>query len=125
MIFLVEDDDATRDAISMLLECESLPVKGFSSCDALCAAVDPLEADCLVLDVQVRGTTGLEFLERLRTQGTTLPVILMTGRIFADLRDRATAASAAVLLEKPFKGNDLVEAVTHALAAHKTSAAVH
>jgi two-component system, LuxR family, response regulator FixJ len=123
MIFVVDDDAATRDSISLLLECEALTVEAFSSCDALCRAADPQAAECLILDVHMRGTTGLELLEKLRSLGATLPIILMTGGLTADIHDRAIAAAATAVVEKPFGGNDLVEAVTSALTAHKSPGA--
>lgn len=116
MIFLAEDDDATRDAICLLLECESLPVGAFASCDALCAAVDPALADLLILDVQMPGTSGIELLERLRCRDGAPPVILMTGDASDRLRARAAAAGAYAFLEKPFRGNELVRLVIDALA---------
>jgi FixJ family two-component response regulator len=115
MILLAEDDDATRDAILLLLECESLPVKGFASCDALCAAADPMQAECLILDVHMQGMTGLELLEKVKQNGGGPPVVLMTGHLTPQIGARAKAAGAAAVLEKPFHGNELIEAVTQAL----------
>lgn len=117
MIFLVEDDDAARDAISMLLECEMLPVRAFASCEALRQAADPSTADCLVLDVHMQGMTGLELLEAVHEHDPDLPVILMTGRLTSTIEDRAAAAGAFAVLEKPFNGKKLIETVTRALAA--------
>ncbi len=117
MICLADDDDATLDAISLLLECEALPVSAFASCDALCAAVDPATADLLILDIQMPGVSGLELLQRLRHKERVPPVILMTGDPSAKVRALAAAAGAFALLEKPFRGNDLVALVKGALAA--------
>lgn len=114
MIFLVDDDDAIRDAIQLLLECESYAVRAFPSCDALTAAVDPVEAQCLILDHQMKGTTGLQLCERLHGRR---PVILMTGQPSPELRARAAAAGAFAFLEKPFHGNELLEIVSRALDA--------
>lgn len=122
MIFLAEDDDATRDAICMMLECEALSVRGFPSCEALCAAVDPAAADCLILDVHMDGATGLELLERLAADGIVPPVILITGRPTTDVLDRAAAAGAFAVLDKPFRGEDLVEMVVRAIASGDPSA---
>lgn len=116
MIFLVEDDQATRDAICLMLDCELLPVCGFASCDALCAAVDPASADLLILDIQMLGMSGLELLERVRRRNDPPPVILMTGNSTDQIRSRAIAAGAYAFLEKPFRGNDLVGLVAGALA---------
>jgi FixJ family two-component response regulator len=117
MIFLVEDDEATRDAICLLLECEALIAAGFPSCDALCAAVDPASADLLILDIQITGSSAVELLERLRHRDAAPPVILMTGDPTAKVYDSAAAVGAFGILEKPFCGSDLVNLVNRALAA--------
>lgn len=120
MILLAEDDTATRDAISLLLECEALPVRGFASCEALCAAVDPTSAHLLILDVQMPGMSGLELLERLRDGRDIPPVILMTGDPTGTVRSRAAAAGVFSFLEKPFRGDELVALVNRALASSGT-----
>ena len=114
-IYLAEDDDATRTAIGLMLECEGLPVTGFASCDALCAAVDPASADLLILDIQMPGMSGLELLERLRGGQHAPPVILMTGNPTSHVRSRAASAGAIACLEKPFQGDELVDLVKRAL----------
>ncbi|HUK61314.1 MAG TPA: response regulator [Stellaceae bacterium] len=116
MIYLVDDDDATRNAIAMLFDCEQIPVTAFPSCDHLLRTVDPKTADCLVLDIQMPGTTGLDLLERLKITPISLPVIMMTGSLTPQIKARAEAAGAFALLEKPFNGNELLEAVKLALA---------
>jgi FixJ family two-component response regulator len=116
MIFLVEDDAATRDAICLLLECEGLAAAAFRSCDALCAAVDPASADLLILDIEITDMSGLELLERLRHRDAAPPVILMADDPTAKVHDRAAAAGAFGTLEKPFCGSDLVGLVNRALA---------
>jgi len=119
MIFVADDDDATRDAICLLLECEALAVHCFASCEALCAAADPLSAELLILDVQMPGISGLDLLEGLRSRPGAPPVILMTGDPTTDLLARAAAAGAYAILEKPFRGDALVELVKSATAGDK------
>ena len=114
MIFLVEYDDDTRSAISLLLECEALSFRAFSSYDEL-RQVELRDADCLILDVSPRGVTGLEFSEQLRKQNRALPVILLSGQVTAAIENHAAAAGAFVL-EKPFSGSELVETVRRAIA---------
>jgi len=80
MIILIDDDDATRDALRLLLECEGLlPVRDFASCEAFLAAEELAHPDCVILDIHMPGMTGLELLERLRARGANIPAILMTG----------------------------------------------
>lgn len=117
MIFLVEDDDATRDAICLLLECEALEVREFASCDLLVATADPRAAELLILDVQMKGTSGIEFLERLRSVDGAPACILMTGQPTPELRSRSARAGAFALLEKPFHGDELIATIRQALAS--------
>ena len=115
MIGLVDDDDATRDAIRFLLECEALSVRDFPSCAAHLEMAACDEADCLILDIHMPGMSGLELLEQLRAEGATMPIILMTGRPTPAIERRAAAAGAVAVLEKPFRGNHLVDIVRRAL----------
>jgi FixJ family two-component response regulator len=111
MIVLIEDDDATRDSLRLLLECEGLSVREFASCKDFLAAERAADPGCLILDIRMPGMTGLDLLEQVRARGATVPAILMTGSPSSSISRRAAAAGALALLEKPFQGSDLVELV--------------
>jgi len=111
MIFIVEDDEATRDSLCLLFECEGLACRGFASASAFLAAKP-------VLDVNMAGMDGLALLERLRASGVTTPAIMITGQASPAVLRRATAAGAVALLEKPFDSASLVDRV-NGLLAHK------
>jgi FixJ family two-component response regulator len=119
MIFLVEDDDETRNAICLLLDCEAIPVRAFPSCDALLKTVDFRTADCLILDVHMNGMTGLDLLEHVRKVDRDVPVIMMTGGLSENIKRRTVAAAAFAVLEKPFNGNELIDTIQLALAEAK------
>ena len=81
-------------------------------------------ADCLILDVHMKGMTGLELLERMQEEGDNPPVIVMTGRPTASIHDRAAAAGAFACAREPFSGAQLVETVLSAIAAKNGPAGV-
>jgi two-component system, LuxR family, response regulator FixJ len=111
MIILIDDDDATRDSVRLLLECEGLLVRDFASCAEFLAAEGTAHPDCLILDIHMPGITGIEFLERLRARGASVPAILMTGDPTPEIGKRAAAADVVAVLEKPFQGSELVDLV--------------
>ena len=115
MIVVVEDDGASRDSLRLLLECEAFSVRDFPSCAAFLAEPAPDDIHCLILDVHMPGMNGLELLERLRTQGASVPIILMTGHSTPAIFERARAAGAFAVIEKPFRDNELINAVRLAL----------
>ena len=79
-VFVVDDDDAVRDSLRLLLKSAGIPCEVFASAQEFLSAYDPAQPGCLVLDVRMPGMGGLEFLESLRSAEQTreIPVILMT-----------------------------------------------
>lgn len=116
MIFLVEDDEATRDSLCLLFESEGLACRGFASGEAFLAAMPSLDNSCLVLDVNMDGIDGLTLLERLRSGGASVPAIIITGKPTPAVHKRAAAAGAVVVLEKPFDSGSLIDHVQTLLA---------
>jgi FixJ family two-component response regulator len=111
MIFVVEDDHATRDSLCLLLECEGFACRGFASSEAFLAANTPLDGGCLILDVHMDGMTGLDLLEQLRAAGKRVPAVVVTGQPSPATLKRATAAGAVAVLEKPFDSGALIDHV--------------
>jgi FixJ family two-component response regulator len=116
MILLVEDDEATRDSLCLLFECEGLVCRGFASAQAFLDEKPGLDDSCLVLDVNMAGMDGLALLEQLRAGGATVPAIMITGVPTPAILKRAAAAGAAAVLEKPFDSGKLIDHV-HSLLA--------
>ncbi len=110
-IVLIEDDDATRDSLRLLLECEGLPVCEFASCNDFLAAEGSADPRCLILDIHMTGMTGIELLQRLRARGTMVPAIFMTGNPNSAVKSRAATAGALAVFEKPFEASELVDMV--------------
>lgn len=108
---LVEDDDDVRTALGRLLRSMGHQVLAYASAEAFDA--DPGALDCLILDIRLPGATGVELRDRLRD--TRLPVVLITGESSPPEPDGA-AATAAPLLAKPFRDDDLIAAIERARA---------
>jgi FixJ family two-component response regulator len=115
MIFIIDDDEATRDSLRLLLECEGLPARDFGSVDSFLERHRPGAGDCLILDVNLPGTGGLDLLEALRRDRNPVPVVIITGRPTLSNRRRAAALGAVAMLEKPYAAEALLTAVGHAI----------
>ena len=85
--------------------------------DALLQDDMPRAADCLVCDIQMPVMSGIDLIETLASRGLSRPTILITGRVDAALRQRAQAAGAFLVLEKPFDGTQLIDAIDRAVEA--------
>jgi two-component system, LuxR family, response regulator FixJ len=115
MIFIIDDDSATRDSLWVLLDSAGLDARQFASAEAFLEARQTADKDCLVLDVHIPGMTGIELLEHLRLRGDRVPVIIITGRPNAAITARARAAGALAVLEKPFRPAEILELVRQTL----------
>jgi len=115
MIFIVDDDHATRDSLRLLLECEGFEAKEFASGRQFLDG-DPLgDGDCLILDVHMPGMSGFELVEKLRRRGDTVPVILISGRPDTAILNRARAAGVFAFIEKPYTAEEIIDAIRVAL----------
>jgi two-component system response regulator FixJ len=114
-VYVVDDDDASRDSLAFLLKSAKLPVKTFESADEFLSANVSLIGCCIVTDVRMPGTSGLELLKRLRKDGSSVPVIVMTGHGDVPLAVEAMKHGAADFLEKPFDDETMLVSVRGAL----------
>jgi two-component system response regulator FixJ len=115
--FIVDDDDAVRDSFRLLLEAHWITVADFESTAEFAAAYRPRPRACLILDLHLPGTSGLDYLAALGKDGPALPVIMVTGRGDDASRERAFALGAVAFLEKPVDNRELLSAITSALDA--------
>ena len=112
--YVVDDDDAVRDSMRVLLESYGMAVEDFrSACDFLKMGLRGITLSCLLLDLHMPGMGGVEVLERLRARGDRIPAIVITGKGDAVARSRVVDAGALDMLEKPVNE----EALAHAIAA--------
>jgi two-component system response regulator FixJ len=117
LVHVVDDDEAVRDSLSVLLESAGLSVRTYESATAFLEALPKIGAGCVLTDVQMPGLDGLALQRRLTALGIRLPVIVMTGHGDVPIAVESLKAGAADFLEKPFDDEQLLSAVQSALAA--------
>jgi len=117
LIFIVDDDDAVRDSLRLLLEAHGMVVEEFNSTAEFNAVPRRHPRACLILDLHLPGTGGLDYLASLGEDGPGLPVIIVTGRGDSASRARAAELGAVAFLEKPVDDRELLSAIGRALAA--------
>ncbi len=117
LIFIVDDDDAVRDSLRLLLESHGMIVEDFNSTAGFDAADRRHPRACLILDLHLPGTGGLDYLASLGEDGPGLPVIMVTGRGDGASRARAAELGAVAFLEKPVDDRELLSAINRALAS--------
>jgi FixJ family two-component response regulator len=110
-VYIVDDDDAVREALSALLDSVSLRHQSFASAEDFLAVANPRIRGCLLLDVRMPGMSGLELQRFLQDQGVGLQVIIITGHGDVPMAVRALKAGASDFVEKPFNEQDLLDRV--------------
>jgi FixJ family two-component response regulator len=110
-VYIVDDDDAVREALSALLGSVSLRHQSFASAEAFLAVANPGMRGCLLLDVRMPGMSGLELQRFLQDQGVALQIIIITGHGDVPMAVRALKAGASDFVEKPFNEQDLLDRV--------------
>jgi two-component system, LuxR family, response regulator FixJ len=115
-VYIVDDDEAVRDSIRLLLESSGFIAREFASADLL-LRTDTGDMGCLLLDLHMPGISGLELLRLLRSRGLKRPVIVVSGRRDPVQDAEVWAAGASALLSKPFDDQQLLDLVTEALGA--------
>ena len=107
-VAVVEDDDSARNALGRLLDAAGFEPALFESAEAFLASGPECGWSCLILDVQLTGISGIDLQQKLRAQGSSAPVIIITAHESATVRERAEQAGCAAFLTKPFKGDSLL-----------------
>ncbi|MCG2578259.1 response regulator [Dechloromonas sp. XY25] len=114
--YLVDDDEAIRDALSWLLKSRGLPSTTFDSAESFLAAWSKGMSGCVVLDMRMTGMSGLDCFEQLQARESTLPVIFLTGHGDVPLAVATLKKGAFDFFEKPFNDNELVTRIEEAMA---------
>jgi len=114
-VFVVDDDDAVRRSLSLLLQSAGLSVEHFASAREFLDRYDPYSPGCVVLDVRMPEMTGLELQEYLNVHGAILPVIFITGHGDVPMAVEAMRHGAFDFLQKPFVDQDLLDRVRRAV----------
>jgi two-component system, LuxR family, response regulator FixJ len=127
-IFIIDDDPAVRQALSVLVRSMHMRAETYESAQQYLATFDPSRPGCLLLDVRMPGTSGLELLEQLNRAEVRLPAIVMSAYGDVPMVVRAMKAGALNFLEKPCRDQQLWEAIQEGLrwdAAHRQQMAMH
>jgi FixJ family two-component response regulator len=115
IVHIVDDDESLRRALDRLFRSVGLTTRPYGSARELLNAGDLEGIGCIVLDVRLPGMSGLDFQAQLAELGIDLPVILMTGHGDIPMSVRAMKAGAVDFLPKPFRDQDMLDAVTAAI----------
>ena len=121
IVVIVDDDDAVRDSTCVLLDSSFYDCRSYVSADAFLEKTGGRLGNCLLLDVQMPGTSGVELLELLRARGIATPVILMTANVEC-LGNRGIEAGALTVLRKPFAEDVLLRWIARACGRDLPSA---
>lgn len=115
-VFVVDDDPAVRDALTLLIEQDGLMVKAYPSAEAFLATCLGRCSGCIIIDVRMSGMDGLRLQEEIVRRGCALPVIFLTGHGDIPMSVRAIKAGAVDFLTKPITRDALMRSVHAALA---------
>lgn len=115
IVFVIDDDAAVRDALSVHLDLAGLPVRSFASAREFLAAVDPDQGGCAVIDIRMPDLDGLSLQQEMVRRGLTLPVIIVTGHGDVGAAVTAFRAGAVDFLQKPFDEDMLIERIREAI----------
>ena len=122
-VYIVDDDDAVRSSLRLLIRSVGLPAEAHASAQDFLAAYDPRDAGCLLLDVRMPGMSGLDLQQELNRRGATIPVVFITGHGDVPMAVEAMQQGAFDFLQKPFRDQDLLDRVHRALARDAESRA--
>jgi RNA polymerase sigma factor (sigma-70 family) len=111
VVFVVDDDPSVRSSLKLLLSTVGLRVESFDSAEAFLQKKLPDVPTCLVLDVRLPGLSGLDFQRKLAARNVCIPTIFITGHGDIPMSVRAMKAGAVEFLTKPFRDQDLLDAI--------------
>jgi len=120
-VLILDDDQAVRDSLRDLFESVGLRVEAFASAHEVLQAKRPNAPCCLVLDVRLPGPSGLDFQRELKEKNIVLPIVFLTGHGDIPMSVRAIKAGAVEFLTKPFREQDLLDAVAAAIERDRAS----
>lgn len=115
LVYIIDDDEAVRDSMSMLLESADIAHCSFDNAQEFFDHYDGSQRGCLVLDIRMPGMSGLELQQQLLQLASTLPIVFITGHGDVPLAVEAMRHGAVDFLRKPVNENDLMERIQQAL----------
>ncbi len=121
IVFVVDDDASVRDAVKRLIASVGLRVETFGSTGEFLSCKRPEAPACLVLDVRLPDASGLELQRDLSAANIQIPIIFITGHADVPMSVRAMKAGAVEFLTKPFRGQELLDAIQEAIAKDRVA----
>jgi RNA polymerase sigma factor (sigma-70 family) len=115
VVFVVDDDPSVRSTLKFLLSTVGLKVESYDSADSFLRGNPPDVPSCLVLDVRLPGLSGLDFQRELAARNIHIPIVFVTGHGDIPMSVRAMKAGAVEFLTKPYRDQDLLDAIRIAL----------
>jgi FixJ family two-component response regulator len=115
VVFVIDDDPSVRSSLKFLISTVGLQVESFDSAETFLKRKPPQTTSCLVLDVRLRGVSGLDFQGELEAKNIRIPIVFITGHGDIPMSVRAMKAGAVEFLTKPFRDQDLLDAIRIAL----------
>ena len=119
LIYVVDDDEAVRDSLTLLLKAVGLTGKAFDSATGFLENYDPEQHGCLVADIRMPGMSGLDLQAELNERGAPIPLVFITGHGDVPMAVDAMKSGALDFIEKPFRDQDLLDRVHQALTWDK------
>lgn len=121
IVFVVDDDESVREAVRRLIASVGLKVETFGSTREFLDGQRPEAPSCLVLDVRLPDVSGLELQRDLAAANVHIPIIFITGHADVPMTVRAMKAGAVEFLTKPFRGQELLDAIQDAIAKDRVA----
>ena len=118
-VFIVDDDAAVRDSLSLLMKSVGLAARTHASGDEFLEAFDDGWRGCILLDIRMPGLSGMEVQRRLAEQSCKLPIIFITGHGDIPMAVEAMHLGAYDFVQKPFHDQELLDRIQQALTAHR------
>jgi FixJ family two-component response regulator len=115
IVYVVDDDESIRGSLTTLLMSVGIHVRAFESADEFLAAEMPDVPSCLILDVRLRGASGLTLQQEPFKESVRFPIIFLTGHGDIEMSVKAMKAGAFDFMTKPFKDQDLIDTIAAAL----------
>jgi RNA polymerase sigma factor (sigma-70 family) len=115
IVIVVDDDPSVRSSLKLLVSTVGLRVESFESAETVLERTPPDTVSCFVLDVRLRGLSGLDFQRELAARNIRIPIVFITGHGDIPMSVRAMKAGAVEFLTKPFRDQDLLDAIHLAL----------
>lgn len=118
-VFLIDDDDSVRDALSLLIESEGMQIKSFATAQAFIDSYQATPNSCLILDFRMPHMSGLELQKELKNRHIDLPIIFISAHADIPVSSKAFRAGAVDFLQKPFDNTILLARIQEAVEKHE------